>query len=136
MKRVTELILLVFILISLSGCQGTKKEMSTPIPTSTIVPIEKPTEKPVSSNSADFSYSSSIKTKKCLKCGAPIYDDETWCDDCLFGSLDTGNKSTYTYDSGKTDNDGSDYDKYGNYKPVESMTSEEIMEELKSFFDD
>lgn len=27
------------------------------------------------------------KTKTCLQCGAPIYADETWCDDCLFGSF-------------------------------------------------
>lgn len=93
---------------------------------------------------------SSTKTKKCLECGDPIYADETWCDDCLFGSFEA---DTDSYDNSKTNNysnygsyrnddsygssyDPADYDKYGNYKPVESMTSEEILEELKSFFDD
>lgn len=27
------------------------------------------------------------KTNKCAQCGKPIYADETWCDDCLFGSI-------------------------------------------------
>lgn len=27
------------------------------------------------------------KTKKCAKCGKAIWDDETFCDDCLYGSV-------------------------------------------------
>ena len=27
------------------------------------------------------------KKNKCVQCGKPIYADETWCDDCLFGSI-------------------------------------------------
>ncbi len=27
------------------------------------------------------------KTKKCAKCGKAIWDDETFCDSCLYGSI-------------------------------------------------
>jgi len=27
------------------------------------------------------------KTKKCAMCGTRIWDDETWCDDCLYESM-------------------------------------------------
>ena len=40
---------------------------------------------------------SSGKTNKCAQCGKPIYDDETWCDDCLFGSIG-GDGEYYTPD--------------------------------------
>lgn len=34
-----------------------------------------------------YSQPAEQKTKTCLQCGAPIYADETWCDDCLFGAF-------------------------------------------------
>ena len=39
------------------------------------------------SSSTKNSSGSSTKTNKCAQCGKPIYADETWCDDCLFGSI-------------------------------------------------
>ncbi len=43
--------------------------------------------KSTKSSSTTYKPSSETKTKKCLQCGAPIYADETWCDDCLFGAF-------------------------------------------------
>ncbi len=142
-------------LVLLSGCSENKEISNhTTNPTSVPAPISLATDAPtsneaISSNYSSSSYSSSSyssssqKTKKCLECGAPIYDDETWCDDCLFGSLDSGGNDDYSsryddydYDDYDYSDFSADYDKDGNYKPVESMTSEEILEELKSYFDD
>ena len=43
--------------------------------------VEPPTTKPVDSSSQG----TEKKTKRCLICGAPIYEDEVFCDKCLFG---------------------------------------------------
>lgn len=48
-------------------------------------------------DSSNGSSSSSTKTNKCAQCGKPIHADETWCDDCLFGSVG-GDGQYYTPD--------------------------------------
>ena len=54
---------------------------------------------------------SSGKTNKCAQCGKPIYADETWCDDCLFGSI--GGASSASYDSDYQSNLEKIADAYG-----------------------
>lgn len=63
---------------------------------------------------------SSGKTNKCAQCGKPIYSDETWCDDCLFGSI--GGSS---YDSDYQKNLEIIADAYG-------VTPEEVDKKIKA----
>ena len=140
----------------LSGCsENENKANQTTNPTSVPAPISLATDAPTSNESISSSYSSSNyssssyssssdkKTKECLECGALIFDDETWCDDCLFGSSSSEGNNDYNdrYDDYDLDDYdysdfSADYDKDGNYKPVESMTAEEIQAEIESYFDD
>lgn len=71
-------------------------------------------------SSSKSSSSSSGKTNKCVQCGKPIYADETWCDDCLFGSI--GGTS---YDSDYQSNLEDIADAYG-------VTPEEVDAKIKA----
>ena len=60
---------------SSSGTSSSKKCSATPCPNDAVA------------GSSYCSIHKKGKTKKCAKCGKSIWDDETFCDSCLYGSV-------------------------------------------------